>query len=249
MALGKFGPVDVFFFIDGFNIVGQKIKGLREKHTSPVEDVTGLGDSAPENVPVGVMNSEVVQEGAYFDTTATTGGHVAFSGATTLTPATSPRIMCLGFAGNTTGYPFTGFLGSFSSEYEVLAESGNLTKANVTHSMTGLRSAGVIIQPLASKTADWNTTSTSVDNAASSANGGEGFMQCTAASGFTAFVGKIRHSADDSTYADLIAFTDNVTDPFAERKTVSGTVNRYLAFAGDVTGSGSITVFAGFSRS
>ena len=157
--------------------------------------------------------------------------------------------MCVGFAGNTTGYPFVGYEGTFSNEYEVLAESGALTKANVTFTMSGKRSGnGKILQPLATKTADWDTTSTSVDNSASSASGGEGFLQCTACSGFSAFVGKIRHSADDSTYADLITFTDNVTDPFAERKTVSGTVNRYLAFDGNVTGTGSITVFAGFSR-
>ena len=42
--------------------------------------------------------------------------------------------------------------------------------------------------------------------------------------------------------------TDNVSDPFAERKTVAGTIDRYVVIDGNVTGSGSITVFAGLAR-
>ena len=72
-------------------------------------------------------------------------------------------------------------------------------------------------------------------------------MHVPAATGFSAFVGTIQHSADDISFASLIDFTD-LTAVGAERKTVSGTVNRYLAFSGNVTGSGSITVFAGFAR-
>lgn len=83
---------------------------------------------------------------------------------------------------------------------------------------------------------------------ASTVAGGAGYLQVTAASGFTNFVGKIRDSADDLTYSDLVTFADNVAAPFAERVEVAGTVDRYLAFDGNVTGSGSITAFAGFSR-
>ena len=137
----------------------------------------------------------------------------------------------------------------FSSEYEVVAELGNLQKANVTYSMTGARSAGVILEKRVTITDSWDTTSTSVDNSASTSAGGGGFMQGTAASGFSGFVGKVRHSADDVTYSDLVSFTDDVSAPFAERVTVSGTVNRYLSFTGIITGTGSITVFCGFSRS
>jgi len=163
-------------------------------------------------------------------------------------PQATARIMCVGFAGQTVGYPMVGCEGAFSDSYEVLAELGNLQKANVTYAMTGTRSAGVILQPLAAQTDSWDTTSTPVDNGSSSSAGGVGFIQCTAASGFSAFVGKIRHSSDDVTYSDLLSFTDNVTAPFAERVTVSGTVNRYVSFTGIITGTGSITVFAAFAR-
>jgi hypothetical protein len=83
---------------------------------------------------------------------------------------------------------------------------------------------------------------------ASSVNGGAGYQQVSALSGFTGFVGKIRHSADDTTYADLVTFTNVTSAPNAQRVTCAGTVNRYLCFDGDVTGSGSITAMAAFAR-
>jgi hypothetical protein len=78
--------------------------------------------------------------------------------------------------------------------------------------------------------------------------GGAGYQHVIDFTGFTGFVGTIRDSADDITYADLLSFADVTSAPAKERKTVAGTVDRYLAYKGDVTGTGSITVFCGFSR-
>jgi hypothetical protein len=83
---------------------------------------------------------------------------------------------------------------------------------------------------------------------ANSTGGGIGFQQVTAFSGFTGYVGKVRDSADDVTYADLVTFANVTSAPAAEAVTVSGTVDRYLAADGNVTGSGSVTVFIGFAR-
>jgi hypothetical protein len=78
--------------------------------------------------------------------------------------------------------------------------------------------------------------------------GGAGVQQVSAFSGFTGFVGKIRSSPDDITYADLVTFANVTAAPAAERVVVAGTIDRYLSFNGDVTGAGSITPFVGFSR-
>lgn len=83
---------------------------------------------------------------------------------------------------------------------------------------------------------------------ANSANGAVGYQAVSAMTGFTGFVGKIQDSADDVTYADLITFANVTAAPAAERATVTGTVDRYLSFDGNVTGSGSITVFCGLAR-
>lgn len=84
----------------------------------------------------------------------------------------------------------------------------------------------------------------------STVNGGAAYQVVSAFSGFTGFVGKIRHSADDTTYADLVTFTNVMGWPAAERMVVAPgtTVNRFLCVNGDVTGSGSISELCGFAR-
>lgn len=83
---------------------------------------------------------------------------------------------------------------------------------------------------------------------ANTGNGGVGYLEVSDFSGFTGVVVKIRSSADDITYADLITFTNVTAAPAAERVTVAGTVDRYLCVTGTVTGVGSITPFVGFAR-
>lgn len=78
--------------------------------------------------------------------------------------------------------------------------------------------------------------------------GAVGYQGVSAFSGFTGFVGKLRDSPDNVTYADLLSFPNVTSGPQAQRVTVAGVVDRYMSFDGDVTGSGSITVFAGLKR-
>ena len=86
----------------------------------------------------------------------------------------------------------------------------------------------------------------------SRAGGGVGYLQVVAGATFTNFVGTIRHSVDNSTWADLVVFADTLTDFSTAQRVatalVTTQVRRYLAFKGDVTGAGSITCFAGFAR-
>jgi len=82
---------------------------------------------------------------------------------------------------------------------------------------------------------------------ASTNNGAVGYQAASDFSGFTGFVGKLRHSTDDITYVDLITFA-NLTAAGAERLTVSGVVNRYVSYDGNVTGAGSVKPFAGLKR-
>ncbi len=82
---------------------------------------------------------------------------------------------------------------------------------------------------------------------ANSSNGAAGYQHVTSF-GFTGFVGKLRDSADDTTYADLLSFANVTASPNAQRVTVAGVVDRYMSFDGDVTGAGSMDVFAGVAR-
>jgi hypothetical protein len=86
---------------------------------------------------------------------------------------------------------------------------------------------------------------------ANTSNGGVGYQAVSEMTGPTGFIGKVRDSADDTTYGDLLTFTNVTAAPAAERLTnVADTVvDRYLCFTGTVTGAGTLTVFCGFARS
>ena len=91
----------------------------------------------------------------------------------------------------------------------------------------------------------------SVDNAASSANGGAAILHVptnSVAGGTTTI--KVQHSANDSTWADLITFTAvGASTVTSELSAVSGTVNRYLRATASTAGSsGAITFMVTFAR-
>lgn len=322
--MSMYGSKDIaFFFVGGYSLLASKLQGFAEKVMADQARTDGLGDSWEEHTPTGMKKATLSQDGAFFDV-GTNLAHAALSGAT----GTS-RVICVGREGNVAGKHFVGYTGSYASQYDVLAKRGNLTKADVTYTISGARDEGQILQIWESKTSDWNTeTSGEVDYTldttqrvipitsnsqanptvittpvphglatndiiliagetgssptingqrtvtvistttfsvpvntsggtggtggsfvkANSTGGGIAFQQVTAFSGFTGFVGKVRDSADDTTYADLATFANVTSAPSAEAVTVSGTVDRYLAVDGNVTGSGSLTLFIGFAR-
>jgi hypothetical protein len=320
---GKYGSGSFsVLLVDGYNLLASKVKGFTHKVTSVAEGTTGLGDTTTSKGPTGNVEIALTQDGAFFDDT-TNSNHDALKASTAVS-----RVLCFAVLGNVIGQPFRGISGAYTSTYEVIAQNGQLTKANVSYDASGALERGAILQHHATKSVDWNTktlgtpvdytadtgqtvipiTSSSVANPsvittpvphglttgqkilisghagstpaingqqtvtvitattfsipvnvtvggtggsfvlANSVTGGAGYLQVSAFSGFTGFIGKVRSSADDITYADLITFTNVTAGPTAERKTVAGTVDRYLCFDGDVTGVGSITVFAGFAR-
>ena len=96
------------------------------------------------------------------------------------------------------------------------------------------------------------STGTSVDNSASSTNGGVAHLHVTANTRSGTTVAKVQHSADNSTWADLATFTTiAIGTATSERKVVASgtTVNRYVrALVTPAAGTGSITFSIAFSR-
>jgi hypothetical protein len=91
----------------------------------------------------------------------------------------------------------------------------------------------------------------SVDNGASSTAGAMGVLHVTAntiAGGATTI--KVQHSADNSSWADLITFTAVSASTLTKQLSpVTGTVNRYVRATASTAGSsGSITFHIGFAR-
>lgn len=112
--------------------------------------------------------------------------------------------------------------------------------------------AGVSLHALAAETA--TGSSASVDNAILSSNGGVAHLHVTvvtAVGGDTLDV-KVQHSTNDSTWVDLVTFTQLTTATTKERVVVAAgtTVNRYLRanWTKGGAGSPSYTFAVGFGR-
>jgi hypothetical protein len=239
--MAKYGSSSAWMLVDGADLGGYLTEFNDEKE-GVLEESTVIGNTYQAHSPVGVRKAKVTASGFYDD--ASNASNAIAIGQTT------SRIVCYGYATNTTlGAKFVGAEGAYFGKYNRTPTRNQLHKFNAEVTVSGQVDECIVIQELEAKTADWDTTGAdSQDAGASSSGGAAAYMQVTAFSGFSGFVGKVRHSSDDVTYADLITFSNVTSGPTAQRGTSSGTVNRHLAFDGNVTGSGSITVMCGVAR-
>jgi hypothetical protein len=142
---------------------------------------------------------------------------------------------------------------SFSGEtletsYEVSSPVGDVVSANMEGQITGGMDRGIVLAPKTVVSA--TATGTSVDQTASTTNGGVGYLHVTANTRNGAITVKVQHSSDNSTFADLITFTSVSSSTIvSERIAATGTVNRYVRASYTVAGSsGSATTTVAFSR-
>lgn len=137
------------------------------------------------------------------------------------------------------------------TSYEVSSAIGDLVSISAEAQATEGLDGGVLLAAQQTITATINNTS--VDNAISSANGGVAHLHVTANTRNGAVTIKVQHSSDNSTWVDLVTFTNTTaTTPTSQRVVVAAgtTVNRYLraqvsGFAGS---TGSVIITVGFAR-
>ena len=135
------------------------------------------------------------------------------------------------------------------TSYEVTAPVGDVVSANAEFQADDGIGTAVSLAALAAITT--TTTGTSVDNSASSANGGFATLHVTANTMNAATVCKVQHSSDNSTFADLQSFTSvpSTTKTSQRIKVANGTtVNRYLRAVATPAGAGSFTYHINFAR-
>jgi len=245
--VAKWSSADVpFFIIAGYDLRGDTTEFAAGK-MAEVRDKTVLGDTWRQFQKNGIKGGEITQNGLFDD--AVGHSHERFKD-----PDGSAKIMIFPWAGGAVGTQFTGFEGACQVGYERRVAVGELHGAAAKYIVHGAVEDGIILHPWGAETADGNTEgATSQDAGASSANGGSGYLGITTLTLGTAtnLSVKIRHSADDVTYADLLTFTA-ATAVTAERKTVTGTVNRHLAskwtWTGGAGGGSTATFVVGFCR-
>jgi hypothetical protein len=110
------------------------------------------------------------------------------------------------------------------TSYNVTAPVGDAVTITAEAQVSGGLASGVVLANLIARTATGNTSA--VDNAASTSAGAAATFHLTAFSGTNVTV-KVQHSADNSTWVDLITFAQ-LTAIGSEYKAATGTINRYL---------------------
>lgn len=245
MSNTYYGSKDVgFFILGGYSILGSQTAIVVDGEALTTE-TTPLGVAFPTHDLLGKYSATVTQQGFYDGTAG--GANTAICDR-----EGAEQVMLLAHQGNVAGREMVAWQGAFAGKYQRVIADKDLDRANATYTISGAKEYPIILKALAAVTSDADTEADSIDNTASSAAGGSGYFACTALTldGGTNIAAKVRHSADDSTFADLISFTA-ATAVTAERKTVTGTVNRYLAASWAWTGGGaskSATIVVGFKR-
>jgi hypothetical protein len=234
--MAKHGPVNSFLLVGGLNVSGQTF-GLEENIEESFSDGRGLGVAWGTQLPNGVATITLeTQPGLYDDDAAAAiGALTAYQekGATT-------QLSCWGVEGSALGAEVTMLNGDYASKWIRIASKDNLHLAHAEHTLSGAALIGEVIHGLTAESADGDTEAASLDNSASSASGATCDLHVPALTlaGYTDVVIKVRDSSDDIAFGDLVTFTA-VTAVGAERKTVSGTIERYVAMSWAWTGAGS----------
>lgn len=245
--MGTHGSNDVgYVLIDGYDVRGY-LTTITDEREALTEDTTVLGDDWGRNDATGIKQFTMSQEGFFDDAAgAIHDALVDHTGA--------PGVVMLAYAGNVAGARFVGAAGPLQEKYSRIAKMGELHKAKAEYVAGGASDEGIILYPLGAVTADGDTTAAAHDDGAASADGAAVYLSVTAltldgASGVTI---SVQDSADNTVFTELAAFTAVAAAPAAERKAVTGTVNRYLAVAWDFTGTpgagASVTFTVGVAR-
>ena len=137
------------------------------------------------------------------------------------------------------------------TSYEITGAIADVVSITAEAEATGGLDGGVLLAAQQAVTA--TVANASVDNAASSANGGVAHLHVTTNTRDGAVTVKVQHSANNSTWADLVTFTNTTAATTTSQRVevaAGTTVNRYLranvsGFAGS---TGSVTITVGFAR-
>lgn len=131
---------------------------------------------------------------------------------------------------------------AIETDYKVSGAVASVVKTTATIQTDGGAFGGLVLHPLQAETATNNGTA--IDNGASSSNGGVANLHVTAESGTTPSITvKVQHSADNTTWADLITF-NAATAIGGQNLPVTGTVNRYVRAYWTISGTTPSFTFA-----
>lgn len=134
------------------------------------------------------------------------------------------------------------------SQYSISSPVADAVSFSASWMAEGQVDTGVSLHDLTAESA--TADGASVDNGASSANGGLAALHVTANTRDGSSTIKVQHSSDDVTFVDLVTFSAVAASTTTqERKVVTGTVNQFLRASWTPGGTtGSITFVVSFAR-
>lgn len=234
---------NVNVFIDEFDF-STYFNDVSASTTVDTAESSAFGTSAKTYV-VGHRDGTISLSGM-FEGTASTGTDEFFENAL---GNTTKALVIVAPEGHSNG---TGaiMLEADNTSYEVSGAIADIVQASAEFQSTDAVEHGKILSSGSTVTATGNGTG--VDNGASTANGGAGFLSVPVNTRNGNITVKIQHSADNSTFADLVTFTvvSGTTTTSEKIEVADGTtVNRYLRVNYTVAGStGSATPVVAFTR-
>jgi hypothetical protein len=234
-----------FFLVSGKHVLGGRTEIIVDREAK-IEETTDFGIDWNTFGDTGGRGATLAQKG-FFDA-ATDRENDAICGQ-----EGASHVICIALCGNVAGRVMLALAGALAAKYKRSLNLGVFHKSEANWSVQSAADDATIIAALAAVTADGNTQALSIDNGASSASGGNAYLQVTDLSlgGYTSLTVKLRHSTDNVTFTDLLTMTAVTGAQTAEKKTVTGTVNRYVAASHVFNGAGaahSATYVLGFAR-
>jgi hypothetical protein len=231
--MANYGPASAFLLVGGRNITPDTYT-LDETVEQVTEQTNSLGDSWEEHLPVGIGKVTLEAAGGLYETT-TDRIMTALQ-----EQGDSRQLVAYGFEGATTGMNSVQIDGTYAATWKRIAERNGLTKAHAVHVISGEYMTAKIVHGLTSEaSSSGDSTTASVNHGAATTDGATLDLHLNALTlgGALGIVITAIDSADNVTFGSLVAFTSSTGAPFAERKTVTGTVEQYVAISWDFTES------------
>jgi len=213
------------------------LNGFGLTHSRQMAEVTSLCDDGTRFIP-GQLSGSLTLRG-YFD--STTGSfYTEARDAVGVDDGFQATVMI----GTSVGSP--AFLTvSDLSEFTVDASHTDAVTTQITGMPDNGVDWGVVLHGPVSE--DSTDDESSVDEFVPSSNGGVAHLHVTDFDAITDLVVEVEHSTDDSNWSTLVTFSTATGTTF-ERRTVSGTINRYVRASWTITGTGGTTFVVALAR-
>lgn len=245
--MGTYSSADVGFLLcGGYSLLGS-VTEINDGVEAPLQEKHVLGDGWFKYGWPGIRKAHLTQSGFYDDAAGQVNAALVGSLGVSRVFAWCPEK-------NLLGAHFIGYEGALETKYDRIVNLGQYHKAAASYTPSGNVDRGRVLHIHEAETGP--DTGTAVNDGASSAVGGAGYLEVSALTlaGYTSAQVIIEHSASGSGgWTTLVSFTVVTAAPTAQRVAVASgsTINQYLRSSLSFVGSGgspSITFMSGFAR-